>query len=132
MAEVARRVVSQIPAGRIGEHEVWFWIEPNLGEAIAEEIGIGPMRGRFTALEEAGGRQADWVAVYGNNDGGLANSDDFTAELYRDGDLVATGKPNEWGPGISFNYSTTADGQPHEWKLHVTAGHLAQYMLYMY
>jgi hypothetical protein len=31
-----------------------------------------------------------------------------------------------------LSYSITADGQPHEWKLHVTAGHLAQYGIYAY
>jgi hypothetical protein len=39
-------------SGRISEHKVRLGIKPDLGKALAEEIGEGPMRRRFTAFEE--------------------------------------------------------------------------------
>jgi Collagen triple helix repeat (20 copies) len=111
--------------------------EPNDSQAGAAQISN--VNNVFGTIDHPG--DSDWLQlllpqtathVNVSNAGGLANSDDFTAELYRDGVLVATGQPNGSWPGISLNYSQTADGQPHEWKLHVTAGHLAHYGIYTY
>jgi hypothetical protein len=114
--------------------------EPNDSEAAATQMSVSGA-GTMATIDHPG--DSDWLQlvpfsqtvthVWVANDGGLANSDDFTAALYRDGVLVATGQPgSSWGgPGVPLNYDTTADG-PHDWKLHVTAGHITDYMVQAY
>jgi hypothetical protein len=104
--------------------------EPNDSEAAAAQY-TGAVD--VATIDHPG--DSDWIKltpqlahVTVNNDWGLTNSDDFTAELYCDGVLVATSHPlGDWPWKMSLDYSGT--GGLHDWKLHMTAGHPTVYTL---
>lgn len=111
--------------------------EPNDSEAAATDLtpyAYGWMAG-YATIDHPGDN--DWYTitqkrlsdVWVGNDFGLSNSDDFTAELYRDGVLVATSQPDPNYPNMSLNYSTTTDDGPHDWTIHVTSQHRTIYSL---
>jgi len=112
--------------------------EPNNDQGTAAPLDSVPVETTVGATIDPAG-ESDWYSLSQANlsyfdvydDGSLAGATNFSAELYRDGTLVATSVVNPPGNfssgGAELFYS--GDGTSHNWLLHVTSTDLTVYYM---
>jgi Collagen triple helix repeat (20 copies) len=108
--------------------------EPN--ESRDAAVGLPPDQfgaGFVATIDRPG--DSDWYTITQkridrlnlSDNGGISHSDDLTAELYRDGALVATSHTDPQNGGVQLSYTQSTDDGPHDWTIHVMSPNRALY-----